>query len=105
MFYLVQVVHILVTMSSASSSSSVLTPLSSAKRTLMKIRPTVLTLALWSSSVSLMILSWKILKRVWESKHFLNQSPVLPLDKTTLGQNYTFGHDVKSFDGLYDDGH
>ena len=98
--YLVQVVPILVTISSASSFS---TTMSSAEQKLMKLQPPILTLPLRSSSASLMVLSRQILKRVGECWHpcrtpavYLNKSPVLPL-KTKC----TFGL-VQIFDGLYD---
>ena len=51
----------------------------------------MLTLPSWSSNASYMILSKKMLKRVGESRHpyrtptvVLNQSPVLPLNRTAL---------------------
>ena len=54
-------------------------------------RPPMLTLPSWSSNVSHMILSRKMLKRVGESEHpcrtpnvVLNHSPVLPLNRTAL---------------------
>ena len=65
--------------------------MSSAKRKLVISRPPMLTLPSWSSNVSHMILSRKMLKRVGESRHpcrtstvVLNHSPVLPLNRTAL---------------------
>ena len=67
----------------ASSSSSAYTTLSSAKQELVIIS--------WSSNASHIILSRKMLKRIGESRHpcrtptvVLNQSPVLPLNRTAL---------------------
>ena len=89
--YLVVVVSRRPTRTPASSSSSAFTTMSPAKRKLVISRPPMLTLPSWSSSASHMILSRKMLKRVGESRyHFrtptvvLNQSPVLPLNRTAL---------------------
>ena len=53
----------------------------------MRIRPAILTLPLWSSSASLLILSKKMLKGVEESRHHcrtptvvLNLSSVMPVN-------------------------
>ena len=89
--YLVVVVSRQSTRTPASSSSSAFTTMSSAKRKLVISRPPMLTLPLWSSIVSHIILSRKMLKRVGESRDpcrtltvVLNHSPVLPLNKTAL---------------------
>ena len=92
-FILVVVVLRKSTKMPASSSSSAFTKISSAKQKLVISRPPMLTLRVpsWSSNVSHMILSRKMLKRVGESKHpcrtptvVLNHSPVLPLNRTAL---------------------
>ena len=74
----------------ASSLSSAFTT-SYAKRKLVISRPPMLILPSWSSNASHLILSRKMLKRVGENRHpcrtptvVLNQSPVLPLNRTAL---------------------
>ena len=55
----------------ASSSSSAITTMSSAKRKLVISRHSMLTIPLWSSNVSHMILSRKMLKKVGEGSSML----------------------------------
>ena len=108
--YLVVVLSRRSTRTSASSYSSAFTtmssakrklvirrpPMSSAKRKLVIRRPPMLTLSSWSPNVSQMILSRKMLKRVGESRYpcrtptvGLNQSAVLPLNRTALCASHT----------------
>ena len=89
--YLVVVLSRRSTRTPASSSSSAFTTMSSAKWKLVTSHPPMLTLPSWSSNASHMILSRKMLKRVDESRHpcetptvVLNQSSVLPLNRTAL---------------------
>ena len=75
--------------------------MSSAKRNVIISRPPMLTLPSWSSNASHMILSRKMLKKVGESRHpyrtptvVLNQSPVLPLNRTAhWALSYRFSMD------------
>ena len=78
-----------------SSSSSAFTTMSSAKRKLVMSHPPMLTLPLWSSKASQMILSGKMFKRIGESRHhcrtptiFLNHSSVLPLHSGPCHTNF-----------------
>ena len=89
--YRVVVVSRRCTRTPASSTSSAFTTMSSAKRKLVISRPSMLTLPSWPFNTSRMILSRKMVNRVGESRHpcrtptvVLNQSPVLPLNRTAL---------------------
>ena len=89
--YLMVVVSRRSTRTPASSSSSAFTTMSPAKRKLVISRPTMLNLPSGSSNASHMILSWKIWKRVGESRHpcrtptlVLSHYPVLPLNRAEL---------------------
>ena len=89
--YLMVVVSGRLNRTPVSSSSSAFTTVSSVMRKLVISPPPMLTLPSWSSNASHMILSRKTLKRVDESTHpyrtptvVLNQSPVLPLNRTAF---------------------
>ena len=73
--YLVVVVSCRSTRTPASSSSSALTTMSSAKRKLVISRPSMLALPSWSSSVSHKILSRKTLTRVGLSDSYCSSEP------------------------------
>ena len=85
--YLMVVVSRRSTRMQAISSSSAFMTITSAKRKLIISRPPILTLPSWSSNVSHLILSRKMLKGVGEKRPptvVLNHSPVLPLNRNAL---------------------
>ena len=91
MLYAVQVLSRCSTRLANSNYEPTRPSMSSEKRTFEIVLPPMLTVDLWSSSASAMIISRNMLKRVGESRKpcltptvVLNQSPVLPLKQTAL---------------------
>ena len=89
--YVVEVLSRCYTRLSNSNSAPARPSVSSVKHKFEIVLPPMLTVDLWSSSASAMILSRNMLKRVGESRQpcltptvVLNQSPVLPLKQTAL---------------------